>query len=114
MPSDLEDFKQTFYTALEDVSRLFKEHKSEQSLLFTELRKTVMSAMSQLSDESLRFQADIRDRLSADADLRAPRQKRADRKDIAVISSIGCVVIVSMLAACANAGVLAWLIWRGI
>lgn len=98
--------------ALSELHATWQEFKAESVALLVEHRKTVNSAISSLAQEALESQADTKTRLEADAQLRAARQKHTDRKDIAILGGVGCLILLNGLAIVTLAIVLIVQSWK--
>jgi hypothetical protein len=98
--------------ALGDVVREWQEFKAQLSGEIAEYKKTVNTAIAILGQESFASQADTKQRLEADAQQRAQRQTRSDRKDIAVLAGVGCLIVLNAAAITALVIVLIVLNWR--
>jgi hypothetical protein len=98
--------------ALSELHATWQEFKAESLALIVEHRKTVNSAISSLAQESLESQADTKQRLAADSAMREKRQTRTDRKDFAVLSGVGCLLIANGMALLALAVLVIWLLSR--
>ena len=112
MPND-DDYR--FDGVLAELSKMYtswQEFKLETTALIVEHRKTVNSAISSLAQEALESQDDTKKRLEADAKQRETRQKRADRKDIALLSGLGCLIVLNGVAIVALAIVIIVMNWR--
>lgn len=100
---------------LRELGKLYAAWQEHQARIATEIgeyKKTVNSAIGILGQESIRFQADTQKRLETDAAQREQRQRHADRKDIAVLTSVGCLIVLNALAVLVLIGTVAYLIWR--
>ena len=98
--------------ALSELHTDWQAFKAETIALIVEHRKTVNSAISSLAQEALESQDDTKKRLEADAKQREMRQRRADRKDIALLSGLGCLIVLNGVAIVALAIVLIVMNWR--
>lgn len=99
---------------LAELSKLYAAWQDYQARLSNEIaeyKKTVNSAISILGQEAIASQSDTKQRLEADAQQREQRQKRADRKDIAVLLGVGCLIVLNGLAIITLAIVLIVLYW---
>jgi hypothetical protein len=104
-----------YQDVLSELGKLYaswQEFKAESVALIVEHRKTVNSAISSLAQEALNAQDDTKKRLEADATLRAARQTHTDRKDVALLSGLGCLIVVNALALLTLAIVLIAQNWR--
>lgn len=97
--------------ALGELHTAWQEYQTRISLEITEYKKTVNNAISLLAQESIVSQRDTKQRLEADTQQREQRQKRADRKDIAVLSGVGCLIVLNVLAIISLAIVLIAMSW---
>jgi len=98
--------------ALSELHTTWREFKAESVALLVEHRKTVNSAISSLAQEALESQADTKQRLETDAALRLTRQRHTDRKDFAVLSGVGCLLVANGVALVALAVLVIWLLFR--
>lgn len=98
--------------AFGDLVKDFQEFRSQISTEINEYKKTVNSALGILGQESVKFQSDTLKRLEADATQREQRQKHADRKDIAVLGGVGCLIVLNVLAVCVLIGTIIYLVVR--
>jgi len=109
------DEESRYDAVLKELTKLvgtWRDFKDETVALIVEHRKTVNSAISSLAQESLESQADTKQRLAADSAMRETRQKRTDRKDFAVLSGVGCLILINGLAIIVLAIVLILMYWR--
>lgn len=91
---DLERLVQNVYETLDKFSRELNEYKEDTTQQIRLHKDTVNNVVSLLSDEFLRFQKGITDRLDADKEDRDRWRKFASRKDYAVLVASGCVIII--------------------
>jgi ABC-type multidrug transport system fused ATPase/permease subunit len=127
--------------ALRDLHVSWQSYQTQLGTEITEYKKTVNNAISLLAQEALKFQADTKERLVNDATDRTTRQqfvdkeaerrekeaerwrmdataanaafqKRAGRERIALLSGVGCLIVVNVLALLALAVVLIIQNWR--
>lgn len=107
-----DDDDSRWHGVLDEIRKMYEAwqaHQERVEATIGEYKKTVNNAISLLSHEALTFQDDIRSRLAADAAERLPRQKRADRKDAAVLLATGCLIALNLIAICSLVSALAWL-----
>ena len=98
--------------ALSELHAEWQEFKGQLSGEISEYRKTVNSAISILGQEAIKFQRDTEQRLEADSTQREQRQKKTDRKDIAVLVGMGCLIVLNFIGFGAALGVIIWLLVR--
>jgi hypothetical protein len=98
--------------ALHDLHVSWQAYQAQLSTEIAEYKKTVNAAISILGNEAIKFQKDTTDRLEADAAQRQQRQTRSDRKDIALLSGVGCLIVLNVLAIVILAAVLIIQNWR--
>jgi len=98
--------------ALGDLVKDFQEFKAQIGAEINEYKKTVNSALGILGQESVKFQSDTLKRLETDATQREQRQRHADRKDMAVLGGVGCLIVLNVLAVCVLAGGIIYLVLK--
>lgn len=91
----------------------FQDFKTQLSTEIAEYKKTVNAALSILGQEAIKFQHDTEQRITADQAARRERQKVTDRKDIAVLIGMGCLIVMNFIGIGVALGVLAWLVLHG-
>jgi len=126
--------------ALRDLHVTWQEYEKRITAEILEYKKTVNNAISLLATEAIKFQADTKERLGADATERTARQlfvdheaerrddadkqrrkdasaehaafqKRAGRERAGIMSLLGCLILVNALALLALAVVLIAMYW---
>jgi len=109
---DDNDRYQDVLSELGKLYAIWQEFKAESVALIVEHRKTVNSAISSLAQEALESQSDTKQRLETDSRARESRQKHTDRKDMALLIGLGCLLIVNGVALLALACMVLWLLFR--
>jgi hypothetical protein len=99
-------------TALSELHAEWQQFKGQLSGEITEYRKTVNSAISILGQEAIKFQHDTEQRLSADSAQREQRQRKSDRKDIAVLIGMGCLIVMNFIGIGVAIGTIVWMLMR--
>ena len=99
--------------ALRDLHEEWQQFKAQLSTEITEYRKTVNSALSILGQEAIKFQHDTEQRLVVDSTQREQRQRRSDKKDLAVLVGMGCLILLNFIGIGVALGTILYLALRG-
>lgn len=100
--------------ALGDLHREWQAFKAQLTTEIAEYRKTVNAAISILGQEAIKFQHDTEQRLTTDAQQREQRQRRSDRKDMAILFGMGCLIVLNFIGIGVALGAIIWLAFRGM
>lgn len=105
-----EEWRQSILAAYGELARDVRAFQAQIESAIAEYKKTVNTAIAILGQEAIAFQSETKQRIAQDAADRIARQRRTDRKDIAVLTALGCLIVANALAIGATIVAVAWFI----